>query len=473
MSSTISTSTLITSSTLSSYSWPVTINTSGVVVTLGSDITLTSSNQYFIIGGSNIIFAGSNFRVYLSNIGSYPGLIQNLTSTNINISILNLSVVSNGSTLSTGSGWVCQSFFLNGTINFCKSNGPISSNSGGIIGQGSYNCVSTNNYASGSIGEYAGGIFGSYCVNCSCSESYTSGSIGDFAGGIFGFGTNYTSDGSSYSPTQPLDQSGNPINPIGTANNFGTVTTCTVTNCYSLGSIGSNAGGIFGYFAYTCATTNSYSVGSGTSTTPWTAGGIYAPNYYYSSSIYTPSITTCSASNCYTSGSNLALDGIYSFTGTNVSSNTKTSCFSEQYSNPCSLVQVFNNCNASTVLLQVGQVWFIPDLCIGFSPFILASFTRPLYTCAFKEVKHCAEKHSDKAIYQPSYYILDVNFCVKPKTISICTMTGKLNFNKVKHGDYAIRVLNGGKTYILSSDNVNYSVTYVDYYTCVFCLKSK
>ena len=118
MSSTISTSTIITSSTLSSYSWPVTINTSGVVVTLGSDITLTSNNQYFIIGGSNITFVGSNFRVYISNVGSYPGLISNPNLTCTNITILNLLIISSGSTLSSGSGWVCQSGFLNGTVKF-------------------------------------------------------------------------------------------------------------------------------------------------------------------------------------------------------------------------------------------------------------------------------------------------------------------------------------------------------------------
>ncbi len=473
--STISTSTIINSTTLSTYTWPITIGTGGttpITVTLSSDITLTGNNQYFIIAGSNITFQGTNYRVNLSNIISYPGLIQNLTLSNTNILVTNLSVQSLGSTLIDGAGWVCQSFFLNGTVKFCKSSGLIGSNCGGIFGQGSYNCLSTNNYAAGSIGEFAGGIYGSYCTSCSCSESYTSGLIGSYAGGIFGFGTNYTFDGVNFSPVTPLDQSGNQINLLTTSNIFGTVTTCTVSNSYSLGNLGAYAGGIFGYFAYQCATVNSYSAGSGASTIPYTAGGIYAPNYYFSG-VYFPSAPTCSASNCYTSGSNLALDGIFSFTGTNVPSNTKTSCYSELYNNPCATIQVFNNWNAITVLQGVGQVWLIPDLCRCYSPFILASFTQQLYICAFKEIKSCKNKHSEKGILPPSYYILDVNCCVRPSSISICNMTGKLSFDKVKYGEYSIRVLNGGKTYILSPDNVNYSITYVDYNTCIFYLKSK
>ena len=57
--STITTSLTLTADILATYTWPITINT-GVIVTLGSDITLTTANQYFIIGGSNITFTGSN-----------------------------------------------------------------------------------------------------------------------------------------------------------------------------------------------------------------------------------------------------------------------------------------------------------------------------------------------------------------------------------------------------------------------------
>ncbi len=469
---TINTSLTLTADILATYIWPVIIN-SGVTITLGSNISLTSNTQYFIIGGSNVIFDGSIYKINLSGITNYTGLFQNNTLSYTNIILQNINLLCNGSTLIDSSGWICQTGFLNGQVKFSKTNGQISNNSGGIFGQGCYNCVSTNNYTSGAIETYGGGIFGSYCVNCTCSESYTSGPIGNYAGGIFGFATNYVYDGMITTPTEILDQSGTQIiNPPTFSNNYGTVTTCTVSNSYSLGSIGQYAGGIFGYFVYNCSVSNCYSAGNGNNSIPYTSGGIYGMNFYTTSGIYYPSVTNCSASNCYTSGSFLALDGIYSFSGSNISSNTKTSCFSEQYNNSCATVQVFNNFNACTVLQQVGQVWLIPDLCKNASPFILASFTKPLYDCCCKTIKHCAEKHSEKGNYPLNYYILDVNYCLRPSSITICNTTGKLAFNKVKCGCYAIRVLNGGKTYILSGDNVNYSITYVDYHTCIYNLES-
>jgi hypothetical protein len=470
---TITTSLTLTADILATYTWPVIIN-SGVTITLGSNINLTSNSQYFIIGGSNVIFDGSIYKINLSSITNYAGLFQNNTLSYTNIILQNINMLCNGSTMIDDAAWICQSGFLNGQVKFSKTNGQISSNSGGIFGQGCYNCVSTNNYTSGTIETYGGGIFGSYCVNCSCSESYTSGPIGNYSGGIFGFGTNYIYNGISYSPSDILDQSGNQIiNPPTFSNNYGTVTTCTVSNSYSLGSIGQYAGGIFGYFAYKCLVSNCYSAGNGNNSIPYTSGGIYAMNFYSTSGIYYPSATNCSASNCYTSGSFLTLDGIFSFTNTNITTNTKTSCFSEQYNNPCVPFQVFNNYNACTVLQQIGQVWLVPDLCKNASPFILASFTKPLYDCNFKKIKHCDEKTSEKGNYPPSYYILDVNCCLRPSSITINHTTGKLNFDKVKCGEYAIRVLNGGKNYIISGDNIAYSITYVDYNVCIYYLKSK
>lgn len=381
----ITTSITLTTTILASYSWPITIN-SGVTITLGSNITLTTVNQYFIINGSNILFDGLTFNIYLSEISNYSGLFQNNNPVNTNIILQNLNVMSINSTISDTTGWICQTSFSNGTVKFSKTNGEISANSGGIFGQGCRNCISTNNYTSGIIGTYAGGIFGSYCVNCSCSESYTTGTIGDYAGGIFGFGTNYIYDGMSYSPVQIIDQSGNSINPLAVSNDYGLVTGSSVSNSYSLGSIGQYAGGIFGYFAYKCTVSNSYSAGNGDNSIPYTSGGIYAMNFYYSNPFYFPVSTNCSVSNSYTSGSYLASDGIFSFSGSNVISNIKTNCFSEQYNNASTTIQIFNNCNAITVLQGIGQTWLVPDICTNYSPFILASFIKSLYLCNYKKL---------------------------------------------------------------------------------------
>lgn len=470
--STITTSITLTANILVSYTWPITIN-SGVTISLDSNINLNTNNQYFIIGGSNIIFDGKNYKIYISKTINYDGLFQNNNLVNSNIILQYLNIISNNSTISSTNGWICQSRFCNGTVKFSKTDGEIQINSGGIFGQGCYNCISINNFTSGTIGIYAGGIFGSYCLNCYCYDSYTFGNIGNYAGGIFGFGTNYIYDGISYNPTNIIDQDGNSINELTIPNNYGIVSTSSVSNSYSLGSIGQYAGGIFGYFAYNCNVFNSYSVGNGNNLIPYTAGGIYAMNFYYTSSIYFPSSTNCSVSNSYTSGSYLATDGIFSFSNSNIITNIKTNCFSEQYNNTCSDIQIFNNCNAITVLQQIGKVWLVPNLCTNNSPFILASFIKPLYDCNYKKVKHCQIKHSKKGIYTSSYYILDINYYVKPQSITICNMTGQLNFNKVHCGDYSIRVLNGKKIYILSVNNINYSITYIDYNTCIYYLKSK
>jgi hypothetical protein len=260
---TINTTTSITQDMISSFTWPIIIN-SGVTIILGSNISLNDNNQYFIINGSNIVFNGVNFIINFADIVNYPGLFQNNNLSNTNIIIQNIDIISNSSSLIDNAGWICQSGFLNGNVKFSKTNGIISNNSGGIFGQGCYNCSSINNYTSGNIGVYGGGIFGSYCVNCNCSDSYTCGNIGDYGGGIFGFGTNYISDGFSLSPTTILDQTGNPINQLFTANNYGTVNYSIVSNSYSLGSIGQYSGGIFGYFAYKCNVLNSYTIGNGT-----------------------------------------------------------------------------------------------------------------------------------------------------------------------------------------------------------------
>jgi hypothetical protein len=210
----------------------------------------------------------------------------------------------------------------------------------------------------------------------------------------------------------------------------------------------------------------------GNNQSPYLSGGIFANNFFYTSGIYFPSSTNCSATNCYISGSNLSQDGIFSYSSPNISTNTKSNCFSEQYDNPCGYVQIFNNYNAITVLQQIGTIWLIPDLCSYSSPFILLSFIKTLYDCNYTIVKCCENKHSQKGIFQPSYYIIDVNCLLKPSNITICKLTGKLNFNKVKQGDYSIRILNGKKKIILSADNLYNSTTYIDYNLHSYYLKS-
>ncbi len=279
--STISSSVTLTQSVLNGYSWPVTINGGSVgsplIVTLGEDVTLTNSQNYFIINGSYVTFEGNNKTITVSGISFYKGLIKNgfyelvrtydpnnmfsrptetINSTNgfNNLTVQNLGVLAVNSDVAAGQGWIGQSSFaLNASNNLiinCYSNGPLRQSSGGILGEKSYGSVNKSYSTGAHIGGYAGGIFGGegHGTAENCFSIATS--FGNRGGGIFG----------------------------------GEASNATATNCYSLGTINENCGGIFGGFTSNCTATNCYSTGAvGTN-----AGGIFGGN---SSSV--------TATNCY------------------------------------------------------------------------------------------------------------------------------------------------------------------------------
>ena len=394
-------------------SWPVTIiNSNAPTTTLSvqftTNITLNAADQYFIAGSSNIIFEGNNTTFTIDTLTGYPGLIQNGTSVTTGYSsiiIQNLTINGTTSTLSNKGGWFGQQYFgagassnsasncsslgpipsqgggifgyqtSNTTATRCNSTGLIDTNAGGIFGYFSYVCSSVNCFSLGQIGLYSGGIFGPYTLNCTSNYSYSLGNIGDYAGGIFGFGTNYTNDGFSFTPTQIIDQSGNPINVPTDPNDFVIITTSSASGSYSMGSLGSYSGGIYGYFAYKSDVTNSYSIGNGGSSS--LPGGIFAPNYYDLGGIILPFSTLCSATNTYSTGSSLAGNGIFALIG---ASNTTTSSFSEG-------TGIWNNSNANTVLTNIGTgtpvVWIPIDLTATNIPYLLVSFNSNFYNGAY------------------------------------------------------------------------------------------
>lgn len=278
---TISNSVTLTQSVLDSYSWPVTINggSSGspLIVTLGEDVTLTNSQNYFIINGNYVTFEGNNKTITISGVSNYSGLIQNgfyelvktydpndpfamptetINSTNgfDNLTIQNLGVLALNSDVAAGQGWIGQaSFALNASNNLitnCYSNGPLRQSSGGILGEKSYGTVKKSYSTGAHIGGYAGGIFGSEghgtAENCFSSSA----SFGNRGGGIFGGVASNASATNCYS-TGIINGNCGGI--------FGGFTdNCTATNCYSTGSIGSNAGGIFGGNSANVTATNCY-----------------------------------------------------------------------------------------------------------------------------------------------------------------------------------------------------------------------
>jgi len=107
--------------------WPIIIVNDGIntlKVLFTTDITLTTSSQYFICGSDSIQFGdtvlnadGSRPIIAINGVGSYPGLIQNgtdVTNGYTNISIYNLNIVSLTSSLLNNGGWIGQTRFANG-----------------------------------------------------------------------------------------------------------------------------------------------------------------------------------------------------------------------------------------------------------------------------------------------------------------------------------------------------------------------
>jgi hypothetical protein len=472
-------STIIINSESDFTSSPYTIPANSTVI-INSSFGISDLAKYFIIGGSNVVIDGK-FNSITIMIQNYPGLVQNgtgLTLSNYtNIVIKNLSILGNGGSLLANSGWFCQNNFSNGSLQFCKSNGTIPENSGGIFGSQCYNCTCTNCYSTGSINKYGGGIFGSYALNCNVSNSYSSGPIGTYSGGIFGFGTNYIWDGSNMSPTVINDQDGNPINIPSNPNNYViTATICTVFSSYSIGNIGSYGGGIYGYFAYKSNCKNSYSLGSGN----LLSGGIFAPNYYNSSGILSPSSTLCDSSNCYVIGLFLSGNGIFAYVGLkNLSATNITSyCYSEDYDS-CGRDKNWNNKNACKFLLYKNNtIWTMVDLCYSNIPWLLTSFTRTLYFPNYLITNYYTQSYSclpcgiSQEFNTEKYSIINVNnHIVNPCKIKINENNGQLFFMDSKCGKYKILVIRGNKIeYIL--DQTSY-YTYIDYYFTNFYLESK
>jgi len=103
--------------------FPITIvnenpNTGTLVVSFAPGITYSSASNYFICGTNNITFDGLNNPIIVTGTG-WQGLIQNGTGSDAksNITVQNIIINNNSASLSTNSGWVCQSNFGKGGTN--------------------------------------------------------------------------------------------------------------------------------------------------------------------------------------------------------------------------------------------------------------------------------------------------------------------------------------------------------------------
>ena len=305
-------------------SWPVTLtntNTSlgWLQVQFSTDITFTSSNQYFACGSDYIQFGAAQISASSANRPTitvtainYTGLIMNGEQSNngySNIRVYNLIVDGSGGTLKAGNtsdqggGWVAHNYFSKGaTQNFivnCSSIGDIPDYCGGIVGRDSASVTLIGCSSVGDIGAEAGGIVGANANGTIVKECYTSGSISqDGAGGIVGSNTINATVENCYS--SGIISGNNAGGIIGSNAGAGAV---TITACYSLGSIlGANAGGICGSFGaitgttYTITITNCYTLGNLNNTFATLCGGISGPIILFGGS------ANVIISHCYTVG---------------------------------------------------------------------------------------------------------------------------------------------------------------------------
>jgi hypothetical protein len=463
------------------YSWPVSVGngSENIIITFGTNLIFDAhetndvSDFYFIIVGSNVSFNGNCKKITITYDATnpYPGLISNigseLPSYYTNIYVHDLDIVSTSPTslnaLQVESGWFFQNNFNNGIGKFLSSDGLISTNGGGVYGAGSFNCKAINCFSSGTITDSAGGIFGSYCLNCVALNCYSVGEIGTdeivrcgsyssdtledahYAGGIFGAGANHTKLLKCYENELVYT----------TLYCYIDKRSSYAINCYSIGNISESSGGIFGFFAQKTLAKNCYSVGFGSSNI--TSGGIYAPNFIPFSENDKP---YCCATNCYTAGGNLSLDGIFSFVCINNKTNTKKYCYSEQYD--CkSGITVWKDSHANKILKAIDNVWIDVDLSSEHVPYLLRSFDKKLYCSSYdKHKKSCGVTR--QGMLHPSYYLISVNNEKTCKKFEINHSNGRVSFSKLELELYKLKIVNGIKINIGSNFTNNY-YTFIDY----------
>ena len=154
--------------------WPITIS-AGVTVTVGSDLTLTTISQYFIIGGSGVTIDGAGYEVNVPT--SYTGLVQNGTSSST-IGYSDCLVKNIGLQSSSGINiGIARNYFGDGTSSCSISNcyvicgGNINA-AGGIAGNNNFGSISNCyvNYSTVSSGGY---IFASAGTISDCESAAT------------------------------------------------------------------------------------------------------------------------------------------------------------------------------------------------------------------------------------------------------------------------------------------------------------
>lgn len=346
-------------------SLPLTIvntNTSFTLqVLFETDIVLQTDIWYIICGSANIQFGSTSLKtdgtrsvITIDGVTNYPGLIKNgdsITPGFSNIYVYNLEVsISGSSTLALDNGWIGQAYFGNqATDNYivnCFSSGDIPENGGGIVGKNAGSGSGATLYirgcsSSGQISISSGGIVGSNGGSdggsVTCEQCWSTGSIGDDAGGIF-------------------------------SREAGTAGQAVADKCYSTGLIAGYAGGIFGSYAGTnglASAERCYSIGA----IDLNGGGIFGGLAGFNGG-------TTLATNCYSNGTLASVgNGIY---GSDKEPGAQTvNCYSSEgnWSDTDANQQLQGFPSSPN---KVGSVWVSTDInqpyelnAIGYTPYSL------------------------------------------------------------------------------------------------------
>lgn len=446
--------------------WPFTIQNSApeestLKVVFTTNMSLLGDSAYFICGSSNIQFGdeslntdSSRYKFFISSASNYPGLIQNgdfLNTGFSNVKVYNLEVNSNSSGLANASGWIGQSYFGKGASNCyilnCVSTGDISANScGGIVGIQSASsggnltilgCSSSGNQ----LGVECGGIAGAACASNSgvvtINGCYSTGDINSDGGGIVGSNAASTS-GNIYIDncySTGVISGGGGI--VGRSCSVSTGSQCNINRCYSLGNIinapaggvvASNSGGD-NKGSGTITVINCYSVGS----IDTDCGGIFGSEPSEFRTI----------SNCYTSGPSVTSgNGIFAGQG-----GDPPSCYSEANNEGSG----WNDTNANTIFQSYGTSFISIDG--ANTPYKLIQTGYTLYSTLIINTLNSSFINGDvfnlnagndtPGILNPEQYNVIKGAFVSPEesTITVDTSSGIiLTRNETPDGSYIVTI---------------------------------
>ena len=465
---------------VNSASWPVTLSDPTAIYAFTENLTLNSTNKYFVIGTDGLTIDGRGHTVTIDGVTRYPGLVKNGDSGNYgfsNISVQNIRMYgTNGSVLANDGGWVGQTYFSRNAMN--------------------NNFINCSNYASavtasgrggGIIGVFAGGNGEINAINCSNHGTASDGGIfGAFFGGINGSGPcGGTAVALNCSNTGDILSNGYEGGGIygqqcGATNYYGYNSSISAINCYNTGNIigTGRAGGIFGFACginwgvngkMTLIAQNCYNTGS------IPAGGRAAGIYGLFSDNRIDNFTMTNCYNVGTIGASSA--GIYY---SNVSSPNQTVSNNYSVNGPAN----WSDIDASNTLLGApsttpgsGLTWTSRK---QNTPFFLAySMTLPTNTTENDAMYSPASYNNDiinagytisSTLGQGTYSIIYISDGTDHATISIDT-TGTMTFAVDTFSAAGTRTF-----YVLfTTDDVNYQIgyfTYTNLYTNAYAIKT-